>query len=232
MPFARQTKMTARLTDSYQEASPVPTDRLTEPANEHRSAADQADALLWQEMQAGSERAYALLYRRYFSLLYRYGLHLNTDEDVVKDCIQDLFLYLWNHHDTLTGVTFVKPYLLRALKSRLLNVFSKNARFDLLASEETLSELEITRSAEQELIDLQISQEQQEAIVRALDKLTGRQKEAVMLKFYSNRRNEEIAAEMAISLDAVYNLIYQAIGRLRSNVEKVYGILLILWNMF
>ncbi|OIN56640.1 RNA polymerase sigma factor [Arsenicibacter rosenii] len=227
--------MTARLTDTHPNdpvpVPPVQTGYAPEPVNNNPTTAGQADALLWKDLQAGSEKAYALLYRRYFGLLYHYGLHLNNDEDVVKDCIQDLFLYLWNHRETLTDVTFVKPYLVRALKGRLLNAFSKNARFDLMEDEETVSGLEITHSAEQELIDLQISQEQQDAIVRALDKLTGRQKEAVLLKFYSNRRNEEIAAEMAISLDAVYNLIYQAIGRLRNNVEKVYGLLLILWNM-
>lgn len=190
-----------------------------------------ADSALWQSFKSGSENAYALIYQRYFAQLYDYGVRVSADPDLVKDCIQDLFLHIWNNKATLTDVDSIKFYLLKALKSRLINHFSKNARFCAGLEEDDLSELEITISTEQSLIEQQITKEQQEAIVRALDKLTGRQKEAVVLKFYKNRRNEEIADDMSISIDAVYNLIYQALGRLKNNVEKVYGLLLIIGEM-
>jgi RNA polymerase sigma factor (sigma-70 family) len=49
------------------------------------------------------------------------------------------------------------------------------------------------------------------AIADALNKLTKRQKEAVCFRYYDNLSYADIAGRMAISTDAVYNLVSKAL---------------------
>lgn len=50
-----------------------------------------SDEVLWKMMLRKNEDALSLLYCRHFDSLYNYGMHLCPDEELVKDCIQNLF---------------------------------------------------------------------------------------------------------------------------------------------
>jgi len=87
-------------------------------------------------------------------------------------------------------------------------------------------------SPEQQLIDDQLTHEQQDSIHKALEKLTVRQKEAIILKFYKNMPSDEIASAMSISVEAVYNTVYKALGRLKADIGRAYVLLLFIWSFF
>lgn len=59
----------------------------------------------------------------------------------------------------------------------------------------------------------------------ALEKLTERQKESIVLKFYENLSNEEIGKRMSISVEGVYNLVSKALANFRRNMSKAYVVL-------
>jgi RNA polymerase sigma factor (sigma-70 family) len=58
-------------------------------------------------------------------------------------------------------------------------------------------------------------------MVKALNSLTKRQKEAITLKFYDGLSYQEVAVLMAMSVRATYNLIYRAIEVLRSQLDRI-----------
>ena len=47
---------------------------------------------LWLLCLKGDRQAFKEMYCRFYSLLYHYGLKLVSDEELVKDCIQDIFI--------------------------------------------------------------------------------------------------------------------------------------------
>ena len=49
----------------------------------------------WQEIQAGNETAFRVLYDEYSELLYGYGMKIIDNEAVVMDAIQTLFLNIF-----------------------------------------------------------------------------------------------------------------------------------------
>lgn len=53
------------------------------------------DKVLWNLLVKGDQKALEILYQRYYSLLLNYGLKCSTDRELVKDCIQDLFINLY-----------------------------------------------------------------------------------------------------------------------------------------
>ena len=52
------------------------------------------DRALWSELRSGSLIALEVIYRRYYSLLLNYGMKCTPDDDMVRDCIQELFVKL------------------------------------------------------------------------------------------------------------------------------------------
>src|SRR5690606_40161664 len=89
--------------------------------------------LLWESLRSGNIRAYERVFQLYYPVLFRYGIKFSRTEDEVKDCIQSLFLQIWERRSFLGPTTSVKNYLLASLR-RLLH---KNSR-----SEEHTSELQ------------------------------------------------------------------------------------------
>ena len=77
-----------------------------------------ADISLWNAFKTGDRDAFDNLFRQYYPLLVLYGTKICPDKDIVDDCIQDLFIELWQSKST-TEIQSVKAYFLKALKYKL-----------------------------------------------------------------------------------------------------------------
>ena len=71
-------------------------------------------------------------------------------------------------------------------------------------------------SIERIIIEKQISEEKAAKLRRTLSLLSKRQTEIVYLKYYQHLDHGQIAALMNISTQSVYNLLHEAIHKLRS----------------
>lgn len=75
------------------------------------ASSEMDDIALWGLLIKGDQKALEILYQRYYSLLLNYGLRCSTDKELVKDCIQDLFISLYqNTHINVTNITVVLIY--------------------------------------------------------------------------------------------------------------------------
>ncbi len=75
--------------------------------------------LLWDKFLQGDACAFGELMHRHYRDLFNYGTRFTKDKELVKDCIQDLFLSLWKNRLTLSRTEFVKYYLLKSLRRKL-----------------------------------------------------------------------------------------------------------------
>jgi RNA polymerase sigma factor (sigma-70 family) len=176
------------------------------------------DAELWAEFKRGSGPAFSYIYQKYHKAIYYYGTKITSDTDLVKDAIQDLFVELWLRRDTLGETNAIKYYLYKSIRRKIIKLLVQKNK---MAAEESLTEhfdIEAVLSHEMELILEQEGREQRDKVVKAMDVLTKRQKEAVFLKFYDELDYEEIAGLMSISHQAVYNIISKAIKLLKEHL--------------
>jgi RNA polymerase sigma-70 factor (ECF subfamily) len=60
-----------------------------------------ADTELVRLMAEGEEPALRELFDRYWSSLFRRANNFLDNEDAAKDCVQEVFIWLWLHRDTL-----------------------------------------------------------------------------------------------------------------------------------
>ncbi len=69
-----------------------------------------SDALLWKEVQKNNQKAFALLFKRYWSDAYTSAFAHLKDRNSCADLVQDIFLNIWEKRNNLDIESF-KPYL-------------------------------------------------------------------------------------------------------------------------
>lgn len=182
------------------------------------------EAELWQSFKSGDRASFALIYQKFFPYLYSCGLKVGAEQDIVKDAIQDLFIYLWNHRANLSNTNSIKYYLWTALRRRIVQ--ATKALPDTLVSD-NIKMIGFESSTETAMINEEISKQRKEELLAAMQALTKRQREAVRLKFYHNLKNEEIAQRMSIKVEAVYNLISKSLVILKKSYHRVSTLVLL-----
>ena len=174
---------------------------------------------LWTQFLPGDHLALDALVKRHYNLLFQYGCKFTRDAALVKDCIQDLFLYLWHKRNTINETASVEHYLMKALRRRLGRALSRSG------STEGLSFIEF-KDANATPDDQLIQQEQKAVLADRIRKcilqLSKRQQEIIYLRFYLNASAAEIADIMQLNRQSVYNLLNDALNKLRQHTGAYF----------
>jgi len=176
---------------------------------------EEQNRLYWQRFREGDKESFFSLYNNTYFHLVRWGLKITANDELVKDCVTQLFFQLWDRRQKLNPVTNVKAYLFTALRRMLIDQLSHHSKIDAaitrLADEEVINEL----SYEEIIVHVQRDEELKKKLHHALEQLTPRQIELVRLVFFEGLTYEEVAARTSQSIKTAYNTIYNAIQLLR-----------------
>lgn len=176
----------------------------------------QADQNWLQQLQQSDAQALAALMKKYYTDLYSYGIRFAQNDALVKDGIQEVFISLWQRRENVTTILSLKYYLLRAVKNKVLKSLHRQAnKTDSLDSQDNYDFFQ-EFSVEQLIIEKQVSEEKAAALRKTLAQLSPRQHEVIYLKFYQHLDHGQIAELMHISRQSVYNLLNEALQKLRS----------------
>jgi RNA polymerase sigma factor (sigma-70 family) len=173
----------------------------------------------WRSMAEGDKGSFLAVYQTYYQALFCYGFSLSVDRELTKDCIQELFVEIWNTRSTLNKeVTNVRSYLFTWLRRKISRELSRLAKASVFNEATEESEF-IQSSYEELLIAFQQSDEKKERLRAALAKLTKKQLEIIKLKFFENLSYRAIAAQKSLTPRTVYNTIYESIRQLRESMK-------------
>lgn len=183
---------------------------------------------LWREMLAGDVTAFEQLINRTYDLLFHYGTKFSGDRELIKDCIQDVFLGVWEKRSALNAEIPPKPYLLASLRRRLHRLASRLRMdcMDYYNESDIVFDLEF--NAEYQLIESENDRLLTSRMTEMLNELPKRQKEAVFLRFYNDMEREEIAMVMDIHPQSVSNLLQEAFKFIKSHWKAVVSLFLAL----
>ncbi|MFD1818979.1 RNA polymerase sigma-70 factor, ECF subfamily [Pseudarcicella hirudinis] len=171
---------------------------------------------LWQKARFGDKEAFCQLCENHYKILFNYATSFTKDRELIKDQIQDLFLYLWEQRNTINEIRVITIYLIKALRNNLLqhlrrnqwNILNDNFTEDLNFFEEM--------NAETSLISHEIYSQNEQRIRQAIALLPKRQQEVLFLKFYQGLDHQQIADLMDINKQSVSNLLQKALITLRT----------------
>lgn len=188
------------------------------------------DIALWGLLIRGDQKALEILYQRYYSLLLNYGLRCSTDRELVKDCIQDLFINLYqNTHINVTNVT-VRSYLLKALRNNLTYKLISdreadsldNSVFHIPANEDLFEQLFPKNDH-----DMWLGRR----LLEAISQLSSNQKTVLYLRYMEDLSYKEIADVMDMNIQSSMNLSSRALAKLRALMVQNDNLLGI-WQLF
>jgi RNA polymerase sigma factor (sigma-70 family) len=91
--------------------------------------ASELNIKLWQRFKAGDAEALGQLAQTHYRALYNYATKFSSDPDFIRDSIQELYLELWERRNFLSETAFVKSYLLKALRHKLIKESIRLKRF-------------------------------------------------------------------------------------------------------
>jgi RNA polymerase sigma-70 factor (ECF subfamily) len=185
------------------------------------------DEILWALFKGGDEAAFIIIYQDYCNLLFNYGCQFCQDEELIKDCLQDFFVYLREKRRNLGDTTSIKLYLMKAFKRRVIDYLNKYQKQNKKQEEFLLFQFPIEMSSEDIYIKNQLEEEEIITLKKALESLDVKEREAIYYFYYEKLTYEEIAIILEFShVSSARRLIYRALGKLRK-----YILLLILGLM-
>ena len=172
--------------------------------------------LLWSKFRQGDADALAEIMQLHYQDLFNYGFKILHDEHIIKDCLQDLFLYLWEHRLKINETSFVKYYLLKSLRRRLLKVADAKRHFIVPAKASFEVIFNSAPFTDNENIEKENLSELSIKLQKVLLSLPVRQQEIIYLRFFLEADVDEIAEIMDLNTQSVYNLLHRALKKLKS----------------
>jgi len=176
------------------------------------------DAVLWREMKEGNEFAFHEIFDTYSNLLFQYGLTISKDRELVKDCVQEVFIIIWTNRKSIGLARSVKYYLFFSLRRLILKKVRRARKFFALSSFSNGGL--IVEAQDQVILRKEANINNQLLISGALETLPARQKEIIFLKFYQELKYDEIEKIMNLNNQVVRNTLYKALSSLRKQIGK------------
>lgn len=173
---------------------------------------------LWESFKEGDKAAFAEIYSKHILILLNYGSKISANSALVEDCIQDLFIDLWQSRVNISSTTSIKFYLFKALRNRIYR-YHGAAIHEMKSLEEHMNVLNDS-CYEEQIIQMEIESSQMKHLREKVDQLPARQREAINLRYYHNFSNEEIARLMRISYASACKFIYAGLKKLIENVKR------------
>lgn len=174
-----------------------------------------SDIDLWEEFRKGSHEALSNIYDQYVQLLFRYGKKFSSDDELIKDSIQDLFFDLIRTRKNLGSTDSIKFYLLASFRRKLTANLKKRPLY---------VDPDIEKNAEAEYFNLPEQEESgkeelspREKLVReGLKTLTPKQREILFYRFSCNFDYEQICEITSLKYDSARKQNFRALKALKN----------------
>ncbi|TKG95900.1 sigma-70 family RNA polymerase sigma factor [Puteibacter caeruleilacunae] len=157
------------------------------------------------------------MFKTYYNELFYYGLKLGASDELVKDTIQDLFVFIAEKNSFKEEVRNIKAYLIVSLRRQLLKNLKKQRS---LWSNEVAEDCVFDFSSEDFLISKESNAEMSEQLSLCFRKLSSRQREVILLRFYHEIEIVDIANIMEMNVQSTRNLLFRALEKIRSIIKK------------
>lgn len=174
---------------------------------------------VWDDfLLTGNNESYRQLYLNYYHYLNFLGTKRGFPVVKIKDAINDVFYYLWEKREQLSSVENHHNYIITSFLYKLYkkDKFAPEDGAELMKS----SELLVSQSPETEMILKHTEAEIANTLKSYIEKLPEKQRLMIYQKFYLGLSYQEISKLNNVSINTVYNTVYNAIDKLRLSIDK------------
>jgi RNA polymerase sigma-70 factor (ECF subfamily) len=186
-----------------------------------------SDAQCVRHILEGSQEASVLLFRRYGEDLFRFlYFRVGADRAQAEDLTQDVFLDAWRNLDRFDMEREFWPWLLGIAGRRLARHYrsAQASPFIALGRERHLQDILERLESASPLPDQILDRlETRELLGAAFSSLNPKHQKLLELKYFLEKTQEEIAAELDLSIAAVNSSLQRARAALRASLTSHCG---------
>lgn len=190
---------------------------------------------LIEELRCGNESAFRRIYDRHYVPLCRFADLFLHDTSLSEEVVDDAIFYLWEHRSEVEITYSLRAYLMKSVRNRCLNELNSLAhreelRFSSFSLPENAEFLDTLFIEKDHPLGYLLEQELEEELERSIEALPEECRVVFKKSRFEQKKYEEIARELNISVNTVKYHIKNALAFLQ---KRMSGYLkLLVWYIF
>ncbi|HEX3874651.1 MAG TPA: sigma-70 family RNA polymerase sigma factor [Solirubrobacteraceae bacterium] len=169
-------------------------------------------------VQRGSVAAFAELYDRYCARAYRVARIVSVDRARAEEAVQEAFGTIWRARDTYRpDRPTAAAWVLTIVRNRAIDATRRDAAYQASRASDAL--LEHHASPEDVAADA-VDRAAAGDLRRLLTRLPDAQREVIVLAFYGELSQTEIAAELDVPLGTIKARMRRGLNSLREDLQQ------------
>lgn len=176
----------------------------------------ETESLLLKKLSNGDEGAFNEIFRRYYPKVNQFVFCLIKQMDDTEDIVQDLFVKLWIHRDTMKGIQSLNAYIYR---------LARNAVYDYFDHQVARSQYEFLQEKKEEAYTCTDEEffalELERLITSTVERMPKQRQHIYRLSRESGFTNEQIAGRLGIGKKTVENHLNLALNDIRQVLSLV-----------
>ena len=188
---------------------------------------EQTEQMIIEQLKAGKERAYKFLYDRHYQILCHVAAQYVRDDFLAETIVGDVIFHLWEIREQLEIRTSIRSYLMQSVKNRCLDYLKSQYNQKEKPGLADFPVLQYIKDDDYPLGRL-LEQELEGEIMKAIERLPEECRKVFCLSRFEERKYEEIATELSISVNTVKYHIKRALSLLHEELGKYLTVIMAL----
>ena len=173
------------------------------------------EAALIRRCQAGDKEAFGTLVEQYRSVLFGTAYLMMRDRGLAEDAVQEALIKIWKHLPSFRLRSSIKTWLVRIVINEVKQQTRKK-KLPMIPIEEANEVIGELDDAESPLI----RSEERKRLKQVLNELPPEQREAIILRYFSDMSIPEIAAATNNPVDTVKSRLSRALEHLNRTLNR------------
>ena len=184
---------------------------------------------VWFRFRSGDQAAFGEIYEEFIDSLFAYGCRFTRDRELVKDCVQDIFIDLQRLNPNLHHPESLEFYLFKSLKNAIFQRFKESKKIKSLPIAEMVI-FDLHFNIEQDSFEQESDCLRAEKLKQILQTLDHQKRELLFLKFSTGLNYIEIGQLLGINPDTAKKQVYRTLDHLRGKYGSQLMELLMIWG--
>lgn len=193
---------------------------------------ENTEKIIIEQLKAGNEQSYKYIYDHHYVFLCHIAYGYVRDHFIAETVVGDAIFHLWEIRSSLDITVSIRAYLAKAVRNRCINhLTSERDR-----NEVSLSVLEFENRSDNRFIvsdqyplGILLEREMEKEIFSSIRKLPKESRAVFRKSRFEEKKYEEIAQELGISVNTVKYHIKKALSQLHEDLGKYLLIFLLLF---
>jgi len=181
------------------------------------------DATLVREAQAGKQRSFATLVKKYHGMVYAIAFARLANKGAAQDLTQEVFLRVYLNLEHLEEPRYFSAWISTIARNLATKWAAKDQRTSRIVSSAPLENVlhEIPDTTGETIREKMMVEEEQSTIQKAIMRLAPELREMVLLHYMEDWSKRDIAKRLGVHPATVGRQLEKALGSLKKHLEPI-----------